>query len=202
MNATWPFATLTVTRDLLQLNATILGNLKFIPQDIISIEPYSTLPLFGKGIRINHRVGRYYKKVIFWTTEKPEEVIQQIRRTGFLDNNNAPLAEEDRIKIIEERKAGGFPIKIPVALAVVAAWNVLLITDVLRSLSSGNRGLALGYGSIIALAMIFLLSLLTLVSEKFSALILRKGRTRKEMKNFLIFLMFVAGFMLFSVLTM
>jgi hypothetical protein len=37
-NATWPFASLKVSKDRLDLNATIVGNLVFRPADIISIE--------------------------------------------------------------------------------------------------------------------------------------------------------------------
>ena len=36
-NATWPFATLTVNKNELQLKASIIGNLVFKPSDIIAI---------------------------------------------------------------------------------------------------------------------------------------------------------------------
>lgn len=37
-NATFPFATLKVNKDRLELNASIVGNIVFQPSDIISIE--------------------------------------------------------------------------------------------------------------------------------------------------------------------
>jgi len=38
-NATYPFANLFVDKDVLKINSSIVGNLVFKPQDIISIEP-------------------------------------------------------------------------------------------------------------------------------------------------------------------
>ena len=52
MNATWPFATLKVNKNRLELNATILGNLVFTPQDIISIESYGLVPVRTKAYSI------------------------------------------------------------------------------------------------------------------------------------------------------
>lgn len=62
-NATWPFATLTVNREKLQLNATILGHLVFKPTDIISIVPYSGF--MSSGIKINHKVSNYKTNIVF-----------------------------------------------------------------------------------------------------------------------------------------
>jgi hypothetical protein len=86
MNATWPFAVLKVSKDRLQLNATILGKLVFKADDIISIEPFGSIPIIGRGIKINHRVNKYNKKVIFWSFENPKTLIDKIKQTGFLSN--------------------------------------------------------------------------------------------------------------------
>jgi len=78
-NASWTFATLKVSKNQLELNASIIGNLLFQPSDIISIIPYSKIPILGQGIKINHKVETYKKKVIFWTYKNPELVINQIK---------------------------------------------------------------------------------------------------------------------------
>ena len=80
-NATCPFASLKVTNDRLDLNATIVGNLVFKPEEIISIEPYYMIPIIGQGIKINHRIPKYKENVIFWTFKNPNEVIGQIKQT-------------------------------------------------------------------------------------------------------------------------
>ena len=63
-NATFPFATLKVNKDKLELNASIVGNLTFQASDIISIEPYTMIPILGQGIKINHKTSSaLYKKL-------------------------------------------------------------------------------------------------------------------------------------------
>ena len=126
-NATWPFATLKVTKDKLDLNATILGNLVFRPEDIISIEPYPGM--MSGGIKINHRVSNYKDKVIFWTFKNPNSIINQI---GFLDNRSDSANDHDSKIIVEKQKQGGFPVKIPFAVGIVAIWNILFLMDFLN----------------------------------------------------------------------
>jgi hypothetical protein len=102
-NATFPFATLKVSKDRLELNASIIGSLVFQPQDIISVETYSQIPIIGQGIKINHRVSNYKQKVIFWTFKNPKEVLNQIKGTGFLNSINSEISTTDQ-QIIGKQK--------------------------------------------------------------------------------------------------
>ena len=118
MNATWPFATLKVNKNTLELNATILGNLVFTSQDIISIEPYGLIPVLGKGIKINHRIKSYKSKVIFWTLGNPKDLIKKIESIGFL-GNSSPVPEDLQIEIDQSQNRGGFPIRTKAAILIV-----------------------------------------------------------------------------------
>jgi hypothetical protein len=199
-NATWPFASLKVSKDRLDLNATIVGNLVFRPADIISIEPYSGG--ISSGLKINHRVPKYKDKVIFWTFKNPNEIIRQIRQTGFLDNTSNEISPQDS-KIIDERqKQGGFPIKTPFAVAMVVIWNILFIKDFLSSTSNDSNGIPIGNGAISALGLLFLTCLLMLVSSGFRKLVLKEGRELQDISKFLYFIMFICGFMMFIFLMM
>ncbi|WP_295675034.1 hypothetical protein [uncultured Mucilaginibacter sp.] len=71
-NATWPMATLIVNQQTLQLKASILGDLVFKSSDIISIEPYTLIPVLGQGIKINHTVAGYNKKLYSGLLEAPK----------------------------------------------------------------------------------------------------------------------------------
>lgn len=82
-SSSWPFATLTVTKDRMELSVTLVGNYSFKKEDIISIEPYGFIPVIGQGIRIHHRVAEYKEKVIFWAYRNPRKVINEIKQTGF-----------------------------------------------------------------------------------------------------------------------
>ena len=194
-NATWPFASLKVTKDRLELNATIIGNLVFRPADIISIEPFSGG--MSSGLKINHRVPKYKDMVIFWTFKNPNEIIHQIRQTGFLDNNSSTTqANSD---IIEARqKQGGFPVKLPFAIGIVVIWNILFIMDFLKN---DSESVPLGNGAIGALGIVFLSCLLTLFSKDFRKIVLKEGRELKDISRFLYFLMFISGMMMISILT-
>lgn len=83
-NASFPFATLKVNQDRLELKVSMIGKLIFQVSDIISIEPYTIIPLIGQGIKINHTVADYKQQVIFWTFKNPRALIRQIEATGFI----------------------------------------------------------------------------------------------------------------------
>ena len=191
-NATWPFARLKVTKDRLDLNATIIGNLVFGPADITSIEPCPG------GIKINHLVPEYKDKVIFWTSKDPNEVIRQIQQTGFFDNTSRTTTQANSEFIKARQKQGGFPVKVPFAIGVVVIWNILFLTDFINY---NSEGIPLGNGAIGALGIVFLSSLLTLVSKDFRKIVLKEGRELKDISRFLFFLMFISGMMMISILT-
>ncbi len=201
VNATWPFATLIVTKDKLELNASILGNFVFQPEDIISIDTYMMIPLLGQGIKINHRIANYNSKVIFWTIKDPSSVVNQIKQTGFLDNIDETISDADKLNIKQQQQAGVFPIKKSVSIAVIVLWNVLLFSDFVRFSNSDMKGMPLGIGSTIAVAMLFLIAVLMLISKDFSKLVLKEGKSVTDIKNFLYFIMFISGFMLIGILT-
>ncbi|PKQ60163.1 hypothetical protein BZG02_20505 [Labilibaculum filiforme] len=199
-NATWPFASLKVTKERLDLNATVVGNLVFRPEDIISIEPYYMMPIIGQGIKINHRIPKYKDKVVFWTFKNPKEVIRQIQQTGFLDNSSSEITPQDSEIIAERQKQGGFPIKTPFAVGVVVLWNILFLMDFFKSTTGDSNGIPIGKGAITALGLVFITSLLILVSKGFRKLALKEGREIKDISKFLYFIMFICGFMMFTFL--
>jgi len=49
LHAVWPFATLTVTNERLDLNASLIGTYSFTADQIISIEPYGQILLGRPG---------------------------------------------------------------------------------------------------------------------------------------------------------
>jgi hypothetical protein len=199
-NATWPLATLKVSKDLLELNASILGKFSFQPKDIVSIEPYKKIPLLGQGIKINHRIANYNSNVIFWTSKDSSSLINQIKQLGFLENIDSKISDGDEL-IIKEQPSGGFPIKSSVAIGIIALWNILLISDIIKFYNSDRKGMPFGIGVASALASILLISLFSLISKDFSKLILKEGKSIKDINNFLYFLIFVSASMLIKILT-
>lgn len=199
LNASWPLAKLYVSKDVLQLQAGVIGQLTFSPQDIVAIEPHVTIPLVGQGLRIYHNIESYAQNIVFWTFKSPQKVIAQIRDTGFMDEKRGRLSDE-QLALMHSQASGGFPIKMTAAAVIIIFWNTLIITDVLRYVSGGAVGRPLGYGAVMALAMLFGLSLLTLLNKNFSRLILKKENTVDDIRVFLYSIMVISGLILLGLL--
>jgi hypothetical protein len=200
-NATYPFADLYVDKNTLKINASLVGNLVFQPQDIISIKPYTSIPLIAQGIIIDHRVENYNSNVIFWTLKNPEAVINEIESTGFLDNKNAVNIPRDST-IVQQQIKGGFPLKSFVPVFIIIAWNALFLSDFFPIFRNDTSPPTFpGPGVCSALGLVFIFALLTLVSADFRRFILKDGRTFEDIKKLAIFIMIVTGFMLTIFLT-
>ncbi len=192
-NATFPFATLSVNNGLLKLNAGIIGSLVFQAKDIVSFEAISK---FGsRGLKINHRVQSYKDNVIFWTSLEGNALIQRIHATGFIENDFNKKVENEE-EIIEKQNSGGFPIKKSVAIGLVVIWNALFLWSFFDFQKGNPSGFFRNFGITTALSMMLGFSVLCLVSKKFAELVLKKGRTVKDVQSSLYLLIFVAGMML------
>lgn len=191
-NATFPLATLKVTRNRLEINASIIGNLVFLPSDITSIEPYVSIPFIGQGIKINHTVSSYNEKVIFWTFKDPKSVLLQIKETGFLDSESVSNLMLNRT-VAEKQAQGGFPIKKSVAILLIVLWNVFLLADFIPFFLGNRKGIPIGNGVLTAIGLVFLTALLSLVSPSFRTLILKEGRDWNDIKRFAILLLVVSS---------
>jgi hypothetical protein len=189
--ATWPFAKLLVSKNELQLNASILGNVYFRPSDIVSIEPSSFFS--GTGIKINHRVNGYSQKIIFLTSGNLD-LIKRIEDTGFL-SNSGPIPAEVEARIVKYQSSGSFPMKWSAVIVFVVIWNLLFLGNLLGYFGDTNNLAPIGIGAQFALAFAFLFALTIILSEPFSRLVLKDGRTTREIRSFLLFLMLVTGFM-------
>ncbi|GEN77563.1 hypothetical protein [Chryseobacterium hagamense] len=199
-NATYPFANLYVDENMLKINASLVGNLIFQPQDIISIKPYASVPIIGKGIKILHRVENYSPHVVFWTMTDPETVIGEIEKTGFLEKTKFPLSEKD-LHIIQQQRQGGFPLKPWVKVLFPIVWNVLFLYDFIPFFLGKNEGNTFGFGVCSALCLLFTTALLTLISEGFRKLILKEGKTLDDVKKSAVFIVLISGVLFAAFLT-
>ena len=198
-NVTWPFASLTVTKDRLDLNAAIVGKYSFTSEDIISIEPYSGI--INRGLKIIHKVPKYKDKIIFWTFKNPQAIINDIRNLGFFDGKSSSVSHEIRNEVSKKQKQGGFPVKTSFAIAVVVIWNILFLTDFTGFFKGESEDFPLGNGAIAALGFVLITCVLTLVSKDFRKLVLKESRELKDISTFLYFIMLLCGFLLIGILT-
>ncbi|HPF31368.1 MAG TPA: hypothetical protein PLO25_03660 [Candidatus Saccharibacteria bacterium] len=198
MNASWPFATLKASKNKLELNVTIFGNLVFTSQDITSVEPYGSIPFLRKGIKINHKVKSYKSNVIFWTVDDPKELIKEIKEIGFLDNP-LPVPKDLQLEIDQKQKRGGFPIKTQAAILIVIIWNLLFVIDLIKLPREGLRSSALGVGTQLAIGFVLITSILLLTSKFVRKLILKEGHKIDDIRKFIYFLIFICGFLFINI---
>lgn len=197
-NASYPFAKLDVDKNVLKIDASIVGNLIFQAKDIIELKPYKSIPVIGNGIKIIHRIENYSSEVIFWTFKDPSFVLKEIEKTGFLSNTNSILSEND-LEIIKKQGQGSFPIKKSAVIFFVVVWNLLFLWAFIPIFTNPQgKGFPIGIGANIALGFIFLSSILLLISKSFRTLILKEGRDFEDIKKFLYFIILVTGMLFIS----
>lgn len=192
-NATWPFVTLTVTKNRLDLNATLIGNYSFAPDDILSIVPCSEL--FGGGLRINHKVSSYKQNVIFWTSNA-QQLLKQIQDLGFLDYDPNHVDPEIKKQISIRQKQGGLAFKWPFLILIAVVWNLLFLVDFYKFYMTDSQGIPLGRGAMMALSFVLISSVLLIFSKDFRRIALKEGRDFNEISKAVYFVMFICGFML------
>ncbi len=194
-HATFPLASLCVTKDVLELNAGLIGTVYFQPKDIVSFENNSRWS--NKGLKINHRVSSYKENIVFSSNENIDELIKQIHSLGFVENDfNRTIENEDAL--LEKQNSGVFAIKIPVAIGLVVLWNALFLWSFFGFSEASVHDFSRTLGIKLALAMVIVFSILCLISKDFAKLVLKKGRTVKDIDKALYFLIIIAGLMLIN----
>ena len=189
-NATKPFAKLMVTKDRLELNASVLGKLVFLPEDVIAIAPFSGLG--SSGISIKHKIADYKEEVVFWTGENPEGIINKIKAIGFL-GNNGPVAPYIKEEVRQLQASGPSPMKKTVTVAMVGIWNVLFVIGIWQTVETQDIQVATPF-FLAALVFVIVFALLTLAVPPFTRLVLKEGRKVSDVKTSLLFLMFITAF--------
>jgi hypothetical protein len=181
-NATWPFARLTATSTSLRVAIRVLGDYSFTPDTVVSITRFTTIPVLGWGIRIQHCVPDYPAAFIFWCLGSPDALLQGIRDAGFLPQAPASAVPPRR----------GFAFRWPVILVALVIWNGLVLSDLLRG---GSMPPVPGPGSLLAIGLLLTTVIATLRLPAFQQLVLKPGRSVGEIRPTLNLLLLISGFM-------
>ena len=178
VNASWPLATLKANASTLALAS--LGTYTFAPSDVVSLEPYGSIPFLSSGIKIQHNRRDYPKTMIFWCVGRSRErVLEEIAGTGFRAVGQ-PI-----------ERAAGMAFRWSTILIAIIVWNALFLLD--RSISGSQP--RPGPLVLIALVLFFLAAAATRTSAPFQRLVLREGHEVGEVKSFLVLLQIVTGAM-------
>ena len=193
LKSSWPFATISVTRDKLELNVSLVGKLVFLPGDITAITPHPKGYKMGPGIKINHKVPQYKDEVIFWSSKSPAELLRQIEATGFMVNTDT-LPHSTQTQVRELQNQGGFAMKTKPLVMLLTLWLAIIIYGAVNMSLTGSLE-ALLSAIQVAFVIIILFAVVTLASPYFASGVLKPGYTIADVKKFLIFFIIIAVFM-------
>jgi len=82
---TFPFAKISVNKEILIINYLFWKKIEFTLDDISNLE--ASHGLFDKGIIIHHKI-KYYEKDIIFRCSNPDKLIEEIKNTGFFRQKN------------------------------------------------------------------------------------------------------------------
>jgi len=192
-----PLDRLIIHEDLLELNATLYGNFIFQSGDIIAIKPIHTfLSVFGfNAFRIFHKVTGYPEEIGFLTTQKTNDILTIIEKTGLLNKGNDHQSLYFR-QIQDKQKAGAFPMKKYVLLIAGLVFLLLIGLDFYRFATQSEVMYLPGPGLFSALVVFVIFCLLTLFFRPFQHLVIKKGRTLKDIDRHMYLYLFAALFIL------
>ena len=154
--------------------STLLGTYEFLPNDVVSLERYGSIPLM-RGVRIVHARSDYPSKIVFWCLD-PEDLIERIRNAGF--SSRAPVTSESQRR--------GIPVRWTTIVLFLLVWNALflLANTVVRTVAP------------IPILLAFLLSWGIRVSPRVQKMVLKEGRSVTEIKAPLLLIQIISGLLL------
>lgn len=111
----WPFATLSVSKGLLNINLSVMANVCFSRKNIIRIRPFSD-GFFRKGLIIEHNVLQYPKSIKFWNISDVPKTIDTLNQWMIRDEH---MVDEKKLKSIQALGVGIFKPKVKKVLNLI-----------------------------------------------------------------------------------
>ncbi len=183
-HASWPFATLSCDAKEMNIKVLFSEEYRFSPNQVIGLEKVGSIPFLSQGVKIRHIVSEYPENIIFyWGGGDADKLIKDIHGLGFRPEATAAAAPV----------RDGIPVKWIVLVMLIAIWNVLFLVDRFRPSKINHNGL--GLYSLLALVIVFGLSMATRFSKKVQTIILKPGRSVGEITHILSLFMLITAFM-------
>jgi hypothetical protein len=179
VNATWPFAKLSVSAQELSVSGALIGNYKFSAEQVAALEPHGSIPILASGVRIVHTVQNYPEKIVFWCFGSPKRLIEKITALGF-----QPRASRAQVP-----QRDGIPFRWSFLIAVIVVWNALFLMEGIPPKSPGPYML-------LAIALLFLTAVALNFSRIFQTLVLKPGRSFSEVRSMALLVLVVSAFLL------
>ena len=186
VNATWPFAKLSVSTNQLSVSGMLLGRYSFTPDQVAALEPYGWIPVLSSGVRIVHTVPSYPDKIVFWNMGSPKRLIDRITALGF-----RPRASRTQVPL-----RSGMAFRWSFAILLFVVWNALFLADGFVPWADRNGP---GLYVLLAVALLFLTALALNFSGRFQTIVLKPGRSIAEVRPLVRLVLLVSAFMLVAI---
>jgi hypothetical protein len=183
VHASWPFARLSVSPRSLVVSGGLIGSYRFTPEQVAALEPYGSIPILYRGVRVVHSNPDYPSKIVFWCFQNPARLIERIRQVRFIPRASAAT--------VQTRK--GMPMRWSFILVLVVVWNALFFLD---GFVPWKEPKAPGPPVLLALALVFSTAFAVRRSALLQSWVLKSGRSVGEIRPVLLLVQFVTGFML------
>jgi len=184
-NATWPLARLTANESELVIRASLLGEHRFEPADVVEVRPVRWFPLFAQGVQIIHTCDDRPERIIFWTLGSPARICEAIRSSGFRGTASAADVPEPL----------GFPLRWPFAIVMILCWNGAILLD--RPWDPPRIG---GPGMLTAVSLLLVVSVAVRFPGPLQRLALKEPRALSRIRSVLDIATVVAAFMLVALI--
>lgn len=184
-SASWPFATLRISRDELVLSMAMLGDYRFKPEDVIAVEKVGGVLAIGQAIRIDHTREDIAERVLFYRLGSPQRLLDAVEECGFV-----PSAD-----LRDKPTSRRWPFRASFVVAAAVLWNVLFLID--RPWDREAEGKFIwGPGIFTALGLVFLGTQLIRRWEPLQRLALNGPWALERIERPRRFIAFVSGAML------
>lgn len=179
-HASWPFAKLKVTADSLSLSAVTMGSYRFNLDEVVALEPYGSIPVFARGVRIIHTNAQFPEKITFWCLGSRDELLERIKRLGF-----RPNAQRSQIP-----KRSGSAFRWSFLAFILILWNGLIFLDVGFPPEPGAK---MGLYTLCAVALLFTISMSISYSSQAQRFALKESRSILEVRPVVSLIAIISG---------
>ena len=182
--APWPLALAEVSPEMLCVG--FLGQYRFAPADVLTVEAVGDLPLLTTGVRIHHHRADYPEMFVLYCSPRARgALLQALRDAGFTTGRPAVPTP-----------ARGFPVRTKALVAALLAWNVMFVMGKLPAGIDGNAvhsQMEQTFYALMAPVLVLLVASLAPRSRRIQRFLLRAGRQLGEIRGALRLLQTVAA---------
>ncbi len=130
----------------------------------MALQPYGSIPIIGRGIRVQHAHPEYPSRIVFFTFRSPDQLLEEVLAVGFHPRG---VVDQQAVK-------HGIPVRWEVIAFALVIWNLLFVLD---GFVPWREPKAPGPFVLVALGALFVSALSVSFSARVQSWVLKPGRS-------------------------